>query len=209
MLILGAKGFAKEVLEIFHQLETLENLAFYDGMNTYTEKKLYDRFPILTSDDELTAFFQTDKRFVLGIGNPSARKKLAQKTELLGGELSSVISPYSVIGHYGTSIQKGCNIMSGTIITNDVSIHKGVLINLNCTIGHDTVIGEFSELCPGVNVSGNVQIGSEVFIGTNSVIAPSVQIGDGAVIGAGSVVLKDVPPGTFWAGNPAKFIRDL
>lgn len=52
-----------------------------------------------------------------------------------------------------------------------------------------------------------VQIGRDVWVGGRAVILPGVTIGDGAVIGAGSVVTKDVPPGEVWAGNPARKLR--
>lgn len=54
---------------------------------------------------------------------------------------------------------------------------------------------------------GKVEIGSKVFIGMNTVIVKPVIIGDGAIIGANSVVTKDIPPYTIWGGNPAKFIK--
>jgi len=54
-----------------------------------------------------------------------------------------------------------------------------------------------------------VIIGKDGFIGSNSIILPGVTIGEGAVIGANSVVTKDVPPEVIVAGNPARFIRKL
>lgn len=54
---------------------------------------------------------------------------------------------------------------------------------------------------------GDVIIGNDVWVATNAVIMSGVRIGDGAVIGAYSVVTKDVPPYTIVAGNPAKQIR--
>ena len=54
---------------------------------------------------------------------------------------------------------------------------------------------------------GEVKIGEHVFIGMNVLIVNAVSIGDLAVVGAGSVVLKDIPAGEIWAGNPARFIR--
>lgn len=61
---------------------------------------------------------------------------------------------------------------------------------------------------PGVHFrSGEVIIEDEVFIGMNTIICNSVKIGRGAIIGAGSVVTKDIPPYEVWAGNPAKFIK--
>jgi acetyltransferase-like isoleucine patch superfamily enzyme len=54
-----------------------------------------------------------------------------------------------------------------------------------------------------------VVIGNNVFIGAYSIILKGVTIGDNAVIGAGSVVTKSVPENQIWAGNPAKFIKNL
>lgn len=54
-----------------------------------------------------------------------------------------------------------------------------------------------------------VTIGNDVWIGGKAVICPGVGVGDRSVIGAGSVVTKDVPPGVVVAGNPAKVIRSL
>jgi acetyltransferase-like isoleucine patch superfamily enzyme len=53
------------------------------------------------------------------------------------------------------------------------------------------------------STKGNIIIGNDVYIGTSAVIMSGVTIGDGAVIGAHSVVTKDVPPYTIFAGNPA------
>lgn len=55
---------------------------------------------------------------------------------------------------------------------------------------------------------GEVRIEEEVFIGLDVIICNSVTIGKGAVIGAGSIVTKDIPPYQVWAGNPAKFIKN-
>jgi acetyltransferase-like isoleucine patch superfamily enzyme len=54
-----------------------------------------------------------------------------------------------------------------------------------------------------------VIIGNNVFIGGFTIILKGVNIGNGAIIGAGSVVSKDIPQGEIWAGNPAKFIRKV
>jgi acetyltransferase-like isoleucine patch superfamily enzyme len=55
---------------------------------------------------------------------------------------------------------------------------------------------------------GNVHIGSNVFIGMNTVIAKPVVVNDGAVVGANSVVTKDIPFYSIWGGNPAKFLKN-
>ena len=55
---------------------------------------------------------------------------------------------------------------------------------------------------------GEVHIEDDVFIGVNTTICNSVTIGKGAIIGAGSVVTKNIPPYQCWAGNPAHYIKD-
>jgi acetyltransferase-like isoleucine patch superfamily enzyme len=99
--------------------------------------------------------------------------------------------------------------MSNTIITNDITIGKGVLINLNCTIGHDCVIKDFVELCPNVNVIGHVKIVNRNFLGTSATILPNITIGDNCIIGAGSVVTKDVPDNCMAVGVPAQIKKTL
>ena len=58
----------------------------------------------------------------------------------------------------------------------------------------------------GYSKVGPITIGNGCFIGANVTILPSIQIGDGAILGAGSVVTKNIPANEVWAGNPAKRI---
>lgn len=210
MLIVGAKGFAKEVLEVVHQLNDLGNLVFYDDVNTDIPEKLFGRFPVLRNLQEVANYFKTsDSRFTIGIGSPVLRKKLFDMFQSIGGEFTSTISPLARIGNYGNTIEEGCNIMTGTVITSDIVIRKGVLINLNCTIGHDSVIGNFVEISPGVHVSGNCVIGDYSVLGTNATVLPKVTIGKNVIVGAGSVVTKNVPDNCLVVGVPAIIKKEL
>ncbi len=107
--------------------------------------------------------------------------------------------------------------ISHTAITavKGVEIGDNVLIGSNCMIA-DT---DFHPLDAEIRVKDSnnreatktapIKIEKNVFIGARSIILKGVTIGEGAVVGAGSVVTKDIPAGEIWAGNPAKFIKKI
>lgn len=210
MLIIGAKGFAKELLQYFHNSNDLKNLFFYDDISVDLPDMIYDKFKVLRILDEVKEIFKNiDQRFVLGIGNPQTRYRLAEKMNFAGGQLTSVITKNIELGSYNVFIGNGTNIMSGSIITNDITIGEGVLINLNCTIGHDSYIGNYCELSPGVHISGHVSLGDFSSLGTGAVVIPGIKIGKNCLIGAGSVVNKDIPDNSVAVGVPAKVIKKI
>lgn len=98
--------------------------------------------------------------------------------------------------------------------------HKSIFIGNNVKIGGGVCIydTDFHSLDPVIRRSSEdfknraekpVVIGNDVFIGAKSIILKGVTIGENSVIGAGSVVTKSVPANQIWAGNPAKFIKNI
>lgn len=208
MLIIGAKGFAKEVLEICHQNNMLDNLAFYDDMNEDIGDLLYNKFEILHNLGEAKHYFKDiDSKFTIGIGVPILRTNMYNKFKQLGGVFSSTISQYANIGLYDSKIENGCNILHNATISNSVSIGKGCLIYYNTIIAHDCIIGDFVEISPSATISGNVTIGNYASIGANATILPNISIGNNVTIGAGSVITKDIPDNCTVVGVPGKIIK--
>lgn len=208
MIIVGAKGFAKEVLEIVCQNNNIENIAMFDDISDNMPDFLYEKFTILKNESQVKDYFlKYGNDFTIGIGNPILRIKMYDKFIKLGGVFTSTISNNAYVGKFGNIISDGCNIMLNTTITSDVKIGKGVIINQLSSIGHDVVIADFVEICPNVSISGNCTIGKETFIGTNATILPKVIIGSNVIIGAGAVVSKDLPDNCVAVGVPAKIIK--
>lgn len=105
----------------------------------------------------------------------------------------------------------------------------GVFFNFNCVvldvapvrIGHRSMFGpnvqmytathpiDPVERASGVEFAKPINIGEDVWVGGSAVICPGVNIGDRSIIGAGSVVTKDIPAGVIAAGNPCKVIRPV
>jgi sugar O-acyltransferase (sialic acid O-acetyltransferase NeuD family) len=203
MIVVGAKGLAKEVLQILEENGEVENLAFFDNVNLDIPQKLYDKYPILKSDEEVVKHFKTDDRFTLGLGNPKLRKELCNRFEKLGGQLTSVIDQSITKGNY-VKIEQGCTLMAGLKVSNGVKFEKGVLAYYDVVVTHDVEIGNFVELSPGCKLLGHVKVEDEVQVGAGAIILPKLKIGNGAIIGAGAVVTKNVRPNTVVVGNPAK-----
>jgi sugar O-acyltransferase (sialic acid O-acetyltransferase NeuD family) len=210
MLIVGAKGFAKEVLEVVHQLNQLENLVFFDDVNDDIKGSLYEKFPILKTSEEVSDYFKTiDNRFTIGIGNPVLRKKLCDKFISFGGVFTSTISPLANIGLYEIQIGNGTNILSGAILSNSSKLGMGCIVYYNSIITHDCNVGDFVEISPSATLLGRCTVGSFSQIGANATVLPDIVIGRNVIIGAGSVVTKDIPDDCVAVGIPAKIIKEL
>ncbi len=89
-------------------------------------------------------------------------------------------------------------------IGNQVTIAEDVKF-----ITHDGGVGVLRNQTPGLNVFGKIVIRDNCFIGVNSILMLNVTIGPNAVVGAGAVVTRDVPPNTVAAGIPAKVIMSF
>ena len=210
MLIVGAKGFAKEILEILHQKNQTQNLAFYDDVHINGPDRIFDKFEILKNEGAvLEHFLKCGREYTLGIGKPILRKKLFDKFSLLKGTLTSTISNNADIGSFNVTIAEGANILSGVKISNEVKIGKAVIIYYNSILTHDNEIGDFVEISPSVSILGNVQIGSYSHIGSNATILPNLTIGCNVTIGAGAVVTKNIPDNSLVVGVPGKIIKEL
>lgn len=89
----------------------------------------------------------------------------------------------------------------------------GITIGNNCLIGHNVTIAtlnhDFDPKKRANITPAPVVIGNDVWIGSNSTILPGITIEDGAIIGAGSIVTKNVSKNTIVAGNPAKIIKKI
>ncbi|WP_294958210.1 NeuD/PglB/VioB family sugar acetyltransferase [uncultured Flavobacterium sp.] len=210
MLIIGAKGFAKEVLEVVNESDEIDNLVFYDDISESVHNILFNRFPILRNREEASNYLKKiDNRFTLGIGNPLLRKKLYQVFKDLGGVFTSTISTKSNMGNYDINVGVGSNILAGSTISNSVTIGMGVILYYNSIVTHDCIIGDFVEISPGATILGRSKISDYCQVGANSTILPDLNIGTNVIVGAGAVVTKDIPDNSIVVGIPGKIIKEL
>jgi sugar O-acyltransferase (sialic acid O-acetyltransferase NeuD family) len=207
MLIAGAKRHAKEVLQIIEFNQEQSSIVFFDDVTDNPKQLFFDKYHVLTNVNDAEGYFKTnDSRFILALGNPIYRKLVADKLELIGGKLTSIIASSALLGKYEVELGNGLNIMHQVMIGNAVKIGEGSLINAFSSIHHDTRIGEYCEVSPHAALLGGSILGDFSSVGANATILPNVKIGSNVIIGAGSVVTKDVPDNSLAYGVPAKVI---
>ena len=113
--------------------------------------------------------------------------RVGNKTRILGMEIGTFGSePYLVS------------------LGDNVSVTSGVKF-----ITHDGGMWVLRNEFPAIDIIAPIRVGNNVFIGMDSIIMPGVTIGDNCVIGAGSLVSRDIPPGTVAAGVPAKPLKTV
>lgn len=147
-------------------------------------------------------------RVLVAVANPEGR---AAVVERLGGSYTGApstfppyVDPTAVVGQ--ATIGDGTLLLPLSLLSDRCAVGRFVIVNTHCAIGHDVTIGDFCTLSTGVCLTGRVTVGRGVQFGVGAKVLPGVAIGDRAIVGAGAVVVRDVPPGATVFGNPAKVI---
>lgn len=210
VVILGAGGFAREVLDVFDACEDAEPgrfrvLGFVSEIADDWGKTLNGR-PVLGGFEWFEGDRAGDRPAVLcAIGNPAVRQRVMERALGMGLRPLTVIHPRATRTRW-VDIGDGTIVTAGTVMTSQIRLGRHVQLHVNATIGHDTTIEDFVTVLPGANVSGNVHVGTGCEIGAGAVIIQNVTIGAWSIVGAGAVVIRDLPPNCTAVGVPAKVI---
>ena len=197
--ILGAGGHAKVLISTL-RASGREINAVYDDAPELHGTSILD-IPVRGKISDLPADF--DQPAVIGIGDNQIRREIATRFPkckwVVAVHPGAVVAPTAVL-------EPGTVVFAGAVIQTQAKIGRHTIVNTGATIDHECRIGAFSHIGPGANLAGQVTLNEGVFAGIGCCTIQNVTIGAWTTIGAGAVVINDLPPRVTAVGVPARII---
>ena len=208
----SAGGFAREVIGYLHH--TLRGpdmppyqIVFIDDDPTKHGQIIHGSTVMSYAD-----FLKLDDRLInVAFADTGLRRR---KVEQATNDQLGFYSVFAPSYHQGDNVTIGSGAIFAHLSTAtcDATIGQHFHCNVYSYVNHDCTVGDFVTFAPRVSLNGRIVVEDDVYIGSDATILPGkidrpLTIGKGAVIGAGTVVTKDVAPGSVMVGNPARPMR--
>jgi sugar O-acyltransferase (sialic acid O-acetyltransferase NeuD family) len=210
IVIFGASGHAKVIIDSIEKCELYNIVGLIDSYKDI--KYSIFEYSILGTENEIVALSK-EYNFsagIIAIGDNWTRKLIHEKIirYLPEFEFINAIHPSAILGK-NVEIGIGNAIMAGVIINSDSKVGNFCILNTNASLGHDGTLGDYSSLASRTTLGGTVSVGTCTAISLGANVLQAVHIGDYAIIGAGSLINKDVEDFTLVYGVPGKKIRTI
>lgn len=203
VIVLGAGGHAKVVIEILRA--SGYQVGFCVGGEDSPDECI--GVAVLRGDERLVQLRNEGYRKIFpAIGSNMIRERVSDYARSLGYELVNAISPHAHVSP-SARLGSGVAIMGGAVINAESQIEDLAIINTGAVIDHDCRIGMGAHIAPQSGLAGNVCVGSRAFLGIGCKVIPTMIIGNDSIVGAGGVVISNIPAGVVAVGVPAKIIK--
>lgn len=200
LVVFGFGGHAKVVVEAVRARTPLREIVLLDDAAQNGSRAI---FGIEVSGNRTSLRSLRGAPVALGIGDNAARAQLMDWLRGEGHAMEAIIHPAALVAS-SVTVGAGAFVSAGAIIIAEARIGAGSIVNTGATIDHDCTIGEAAHLAPGVHLCGNVRIGDRTLVGVGASIRPGITICADVILGAGSVVVRDIDEAGTFAGNPAR-----
>lgn len=200
LLVVGANGHGKAVMELARQTRSYDNIFFLDD-----NPSLLETSGVLGCS-EYAIKHKEEYDVIVAIGNAKIRDKLQTEYERRGVNVVTMVSPFACVAT-DTKIDRGCVVMAGSVIQPETSIGRGTIINTCTSVDHENKIGDFVHVAVGAHLAGNVIIGNNTWIGAGAVVSNNIEISEDIVVGAGAVVIKNLNEIGTYIGVPARKMK--
>lgn len=202
LIIIGASGHGKVLADIAIKMQKWKKISFLDDDPNIREIL---GCPVIGPSSD-ASHYKEQADFIVGIGDNEIRANIQKDLMEAGFSVTTLIHPSAIIA---TEVEIGIGtvIMARVVINSSTRIGNGVIINTSASVDHDNVIEDFVHLSPGVRIAGTVKVGKQSWLGIGSTIINNIVISEKTIIGAGAVVVKDIPENCTAVGSPAKPIK--
>lgn len=142
--------------------------------------------------------------YVMGIGYSQPRRTVQKRMEPFALMPLTLVHPRAWV-HPSASIGAGTVVLAGAVVSAMAVIGDHCVIHHNSVIGHDAQLQDFVTVLPGASVSGDTLLEEACAIGSRAVVIEKRTVGADAIVGAGAIVSRDLPPGVVATGVPARW----
>ncbi|AOR36590.1 acetyltransferase [Streptomyces fodineus] len=207
LLIVGAGGFARETAQAVRDTGGIKLLGHLDD-NAALHGTEVDGVPVLGGCDLVHDL--PGARVVICVGNPrdyAARARLVRRLGLPADRYATVIHPTAAVSE-SSSVGPGSVLLAHCVLTAAVRVGAHVAVMPHVVLTHDDMVEDYVTIASGVRLGGGVRLEGGSYVGSGALVREGTSVGAWSLIGMGSTVLGDVPPGEVWAGSPARRLRE-
>jgi UDP-perosamine 4-acetyltransferase len=205
LIIVGGGGHAKVILDVVEESGDFEAVGCIarDAPN-HGELSV----PFLGDESSLPHLRSAGVQLAfVAVGDNRARSELSQRVLEQRFQIVNIVSRHAVVSR-GVELGWGIAIMPGAVINSGTKIGNGCIINTGVMIDHDCKIAAWGHLAPGTVFAGSVETGEGAFLGVGARVIQNISIGAWTTVGAGGVVIRNLPANVCAVGVPARILSE-